>query len=62
MAVAAPRDFRSSVEQAFLAVMRARHPQYLWRALSEDERAQLSDAAGPEGDLGLVEDSKEGAC
>lgn len=33
-------DIRSALEKAFAAIMQRRHPEYLWRALSEEERAE----------------------
>jgi hypothetical protein len=47
-ATVAPRDFRSSVEQAFLRVMRRRFPDRRWRALSEQERAEFRDTPAEE--------------
>lgn len=33
-------ELRSAVEKAFVAIMQRRRPEYRWRALSEEERAE----------------------
>jgi hypothetical protein len=33
-----PPEARGAVEEAFLRVMRARHPEFAWELLSEEQR------------------------